>query len=440
MRIVYVGDNRNRDNFGCRATSTALSQIISKTNEIVGRVYGHYTNGDVDDIFFNRHLSKNAYIKLTKSKHWNYSKKLLILIFQLLGMRTRFELPSYDFVSYDWEKSISNLKKCLPANPILEECDLDQYEYDALVVNGEGSFIFSKTPWREALVETMLMYWALKQGKKVYYLNGMFSAGTGEELNFETIEHVRAVLEKIDYLGTREMWSYNFAKKYFPNANIHISPDALFSWYDLINDGFEIKNGKYFLGYSGAFDYTFTDCDFTKPYICISGSSSRKMGVDINKTIECYCNLVKKIKKYLKYEIYIVQACSGDSFLLEVARKTNTKYVPVDTPIVAAGKILANAKLYVTGRYHPAILASLGGTPCVFMGSNSHKNQSLQEVLQYSEVSEFNEIPEEQDIKSIINKCQSILEQGEILRNTISDRTKYLSQEAKKMESVFNKK
>ena len=187
MRIVYVGDNRNRDNFGCRATSTALSQIISKNNEIVGRVYGHYTNGDVDDIFFNRHLSKNAYIKLTKSKHWNYSKKLLILIFQLLGMRTRFELPSYDFVSYDWEKSISNLKKCLPANPILEECDLDQYEYDALVVNGEGSFIFSKTPWREALVETMLMYWALKQGKKVYYLNGMFSAGTGEELNFETI-------------------------------------------------------------------------------------------------------------------------------------------------------------------------------------------------------------------------------------------------------------
>lgn len=43
MKVIYVGDNRNRGNFGCRATSTALSQIIEQEHEIVGTVYGKYT-------------------------------------------------------------------------------------------------------------------------------------------------------------------------------------------------------------------------------------------------------------------------------------------------------------------------------------------------------------------------------------------------------------
>ena len=40
MRIVYVGDNRNRGNFGCRGTSTALSQLLTINNDIVGRISG----------------------------------------------------------------------------------------------------------------------------------------------------------------------------------------------------------------------------------------------------------------------------------------------------------------------------------------------------------------------------------------------------------------
>lgn len=42
MKIIYVGDNRNRGNFGCRATSTALSQIIEQEHEIVGTVWKVY--------------------------------------------------------------------------------------------------------------------------------------------------------------------------------------------------------------------------------------------------------------------------------------------------------------------------------------------------------------------------------------------------------------
>ena len=54
MKIVYVGDNRNRGNFGCRATSTALSQLIEKNNVIVGTVSGRYTNVDTGELFFHK--------------------------------------------------------------------------------------------------------------------------------------------------------------------------------------------------------------------------------------------------------------------------------------------------------------------------------------------------------------------------------------------------
>ena len=70
MKIVYVGDNRNRGNFGCRATSTALSQIISKDNEIVGRIYGKYTNVDTGELFFYQHFPAWIYKTVSKFKYW----------------------------------------------------------------------------------------------------------------------------------------------------------------------------------------------------------------------------------------------------------------------------------------------------------------------------------------------------------------------------------
>ena len=61
MNIVYVGDNRNRGNFGCRATSTALAQIIEKNNKIVGTVTGRFTNNDTGELFYYKYLPSWLY-------------------------------------------------------------------------------------------------------------------------------------------------------------------------------------------------------------------------------------------------------------------------------------------------------------------------------------------------------------------------------------------
>lgn len=427
MKIVYVGDNRNRGNFGCRATSTALSQIISKEHEIVGRIYGKYTNVDTGELFFYQHYPAWLYKKLGKFKYWNYLKSGLYLFTRMIK-RGKYYFSNFDFIDYDFDKSIENLIRLLPANPHLKEFDLRQYDFDALVVNGEGSFIFATPPWRECMVEAMLMYWAEKMGKKVYYLNGMLSDDPYSLHNEKTISVVQDVFQKAEVVSVREDYSYEYAKKYFSDINLVKYPDALFSWYDYINDGVEVLDGKYIIGPSGADDSSFVNFDFSKPYICISGSSSVGLASKSEEEIvEIYSKLVNEVKKKFKMNVYLVEVCEGDAFLRDVSKKTGVPFIPIDTPILSAAKVLANTKVFISGRYHPSILASLGGTPCVFMSSNSHKTISVQELLEYEEKREFSVLPNDKEIKEILKLAESKLKQGEALRNKIKKRCEKLS-------------
>lgn len=438
MKVVYVGDNRNRGNFGCRATSTALSQLIEKNNIIVGTVSGKYTNNKNGDLFYYKYLPKGIYKKLGNTKNWMYFKSGIYMLIRFLCLGKQYIFSDFDYLKYDMEKSLEAFLKCLPANPQLQEFDLRQYDFDALVVNGEGSFIFRIPAWRESMNELMLMYWALKMKKKVYFMNGMFSDDPYTERNIEAIQLCKPIFALSEVVAVREDYSYQYAKEQFSDSNIKQFPDALFTWYDYINDGFRVENGRYFMGMSGATDSSFNDFDFTKPYICISGSSSvGKATSNIEVAINSYCNLVNNVKKHFDQNVYLVEVCEGDSFLREVSRRTDTGIIPIDTPILAAAKILANADVYISGRYHPAILASQGGTPCVFMSSNSHKTKSLQELLQYDFVHEFYVIPSDEEIVQMIERAKIVVEKGSDYRNIIKARCKFLCEEARKMADVI---
>ena len=440
MKIVYVGDNRGRGNYGCRATSTALSQIISNENEIVGRIYGDFTNHNTGELFFYKYLPSWVYKKLGKLKHWKSLKKCLYAFNKKIKGK-KFYFSNFDFIGYDFDKSIQNLIKCLPANPHLKDFDLRQYDFDALVVNGEGSFIFATPPWRECFIEAMLMHWAQKMGKKVYYLNGMLSDDPYSPRNKKSIELINDIFSKSEVVSVRENYSYDYAKENFKNINLKLYPDALFSWYKYVNDDFKITDGKYVVGKTGATDESFYKFDFSKPYICISGSSSVGLASSSNQeVIDIYSDLVKEVKEaFPDSNVFLVDVSEADHFLNDVAKNTNTPIIPIDTPILAAAKILANAQVYISGRYHPSILASLGGTPCVFMSSNSHKTKSVQELLQYEEIKEFNVLPDKEERKKIIEQAKKSVEEGEKLRNKIKARCLELSNETMRQQELLKK-
>lgn len=440
MKVVYVSDNRVRGNYGCRATSTALSQLIRQHNEIVGTITGRYTNFEMGPLFYKNGYPESLYKKLGARSNWSKLQGFLSDVHRAVHHgHSPFFYSKYDFVRpYDLDATIKNLIRCLPANPQIAEYDLRQYDFDAVVVNGEGSFIFATPPWRESVILLTMMHWAQLMGKKVYFVNAMLSDDPYSPHNDEFVNLTNKVLSKADYVSVRDPWSLKYAQQYFPDVKTDLIPDALFTWYPLVNDSHVIDNGVYYMGHSLECDAYYQDLDFTRPYICISGSSARSISNDRAKTIDAYSELAEKVKDSLGCNVFLVDVCEGDDFLIEIGKKTGIPVIALDTPIVAAAKILANARLYISGRYHPSIMASLGGTPCIFMSSNSHKSASLQELLNYKDREELPVIPTPESIDAIIKRGDMYLSEGNNLRETIQSQAHLLASQASRLADVIS--
>ena len=146
----------------------------------------------------------------------------------------------------------------------------------------------------------------------------------------------------------------------------------------------------------------------------------------------CYGKLVDAIAE-LGYRVYLTENDSPDSFLHLVAREKGIGLIPVNTPILTCGSVLAHARLFISGRYHPSIFASLGGTPCIFLSSHAHKMRSIARVLEYENSVEFSSFPSDREIAEIVSTARSYLNQGERLRTRIREVSKARCDEAMRL-------
>lgn len=432
MKVVYVSDNRARGNYGCRATSTALSQLTRRDNEIVGVVSGAYSNWNMGPVFYNPILPRSVYSVLAKSKCWPNLREGLHLIQKMVHHPFgSFALSNIDLLSINLDDGIERIEKAIDANDHVADYDLRRYDFDAMVVNGEGSFIFATPAWRESILLLTMMHWAQRLGKKVYFVNAMLSDDPYSPRNQEIVDLTAKVLSRCELVAVREEESLAYAYDVLGLTDVALFPDALFTWVDLINDEHRVLDGKYYMGHSTECDAYYDVLDFSGPYICVSGSSSPEISQNPDRAVERYADLVNAVKKRFGMPVYLVKVCEGDEFLEAVGRETRTPVIALDTPIVAAGKILAGAAVYISGRYHPAILASLGGTPCVFMSSNSHKTRSLQTLLSYPSNIEHPVLPESADIDAMLNDAQTLINGGEETRALIKERVDVLAKKAR---------
>jgi polysaccharide pyruvyl transferase WcaK-like protein len=249
--------------------------------------------------------------------------------------------------------------------------------------------------------------------------------------NLGVFEATRRMFRKCAGLSLRDPVSYEFVKRNIPNVNCIYLPDSLFSWFKVIDKfGIDLpKCGDFIIPHPEKPLY-WGKLDFSKPYICIGGSSLS--GWNPKRAIESYTTLVEKVRE-LGYAVYLTENDGRDSFLEEIANRCNVGIVPVWTPILMCGAVLANAKLFISGRYHPTILASLGGTPCVFLASASHKMLSLQEVLEYEDIREFSAFPSDDEIEEIYVRSKDLLNCGERLREKVKAAAKRRCEETRQM-------
>jgi len=253
---------------------------------------------------------------------------------------------------------------------------------DELIVNGEGDFILTE---RLTLFRTLgVMRAAQLMGKPVHLLNTMLSYGHPELRNDETeaaaIAAIGGVLPGCASIMYRDPGSLALHQEMFPDLAATWQPDALFSWadqartsladrraFDIFNEGVPLDVQRLL--------------ESDRPYVILSGSS-----LDVPEEAPTMTARVAELVEGLHARCLatvFVRSADPDDAWRKFLPPLEFEITSVKIPLAAAARLLWNSSVMISGRYHPSILASLGGTPFALMASNSHKTQTLGEVIPF---------------------------------------------------------
>jgi polysaccharide pyruvyl transferase WcaK-like protein len=272
-------------------------------------------------------------------------------------------------------------------------------------------------------------------GRPSYYLNAMVSDCPVTGRSESTSGIAREALKMCAVVTTRDPISYAVLGEIAPGIDRHLVPDALFSWAPRFVNPADLLPRRADAAISFPEDPAlFGRFDFERPYLAVSGGSLASW--DQTRAVDTYLALVASLQR-LDLPIVLVQTCRGDRFLEQVGAATNTPVLPVRTPILQGGAVLAGARAFISARYHPSILASLGGTPLVLMQGNSFKNEGLRQWIGHGEETVYPAHPDEKQISAIVQATGSAIDAGDDLRRSIRARACDLGQRTSALQDLL---
>lgn len=399
--LIRFHDGRIKANWGGRATSLALYDLLDGAP---GRSVGTVINGAYiirgfegmvapDDPVLDRHPRaappspragglKHAF-RISPAKR---AKQLL---------RNRRRLPAFGWI-------VEQFEAC-----------------DAVVMNGEGDFIVTERPtlWRSLV----LMAVALELGKEVHLVNSMFSGDGEGSVDEHVVGHVESVLERCATVSFRDPLSLELAQGAMAGVDARHDPDALFSWVDSVErlgplldepiiDEVVPPDARRILRSSS-------------PYVAVSGSSV-PFG-ESGPPGDGLCDHLLALRS-LGLPVLVVATCDRDVWMLHAARSVGVPSIPPRVSLITAVRILSGAAVLVSGRFHPSVLASLCGTPSVFLASNSHKSSSLPAMLRLPQAEAFPFFGDGDDLDAVVGTARSLVEEGGRRRAAVLARAREL--------------
>jgi polysaccharide pyruvyl transferase WcaK-like protein len=323
---------------------------------------------------------------------------------------------AHDFISGDPEQSLKSLLANRRRHPVLQRIYKQAEASDIIVIDGDGDIVFSNPPRRQTLFILAMIELGLHLRKPVCLVNCMVSDCPTSGRNDQTLNAARRLFSKCHLVSLRDPESLRYVRAEMRDANAAYVPDSLFAWCSEALAGPSRELGD-LPGFSESAGQAHK-LDLTRPYICIGGGALAASHPDLART--SYGKLVDAMQR-LECNVYVTENDTPDMYLRSVAKEKGITVVPADAPIRTCASLLAHARLFLSGRYHPSIMASLGGTPCIFLGSHAHKMGSLAGLLQYDERKEFCAIPDDAEIEHIVSFARNYLQQGESLRARIRE-------------------
>ena len=145
-KVFYVGDNRTTVNWG-RGASIALSQLLSGTFDIIGRVTGAFFVLSTAEVSYVGTLMPTRFSRFFHHVLLNRNRRRVfrwyVKLEQCFGAK--------DFVAENPTESVNNLLAHKHNHPALAQIFDQASGSDLLVLDGDGDIIFSTPPRRETL-------------------------------------------------------------------------------------------------------------------------------------------------------------------------------------------------------------------------------------------------------------------------------------------------
>lgn len=424
--MLLAWDTTNRLNWGARSAHLAMRQILSGAYPEVKGLSGEYQERRYP-VNFALPEWVSAHLRVRHDRFW--WAKVYVKAEARFGGRL-------DYIEPQPEESLRNILNSLDDEYIRELHDTVR-RHDTIVVDGNGDMIFKADPRRNLLADLALIEMGRYFDKEVYYVNSIFADCSVTGRNDPLADRCLEALEKCDGVSFRDPRSLELYLELGGREDARYIPDSLFGWYHDLHDSRRHlpENGDFAIPYTQEDKRHFGRLDFGTPYVCVTGGS--RAAFTQQKAFEGFCKLVSQLRT-LEHPVYLVPTCGGDRFLHKVAEKTGTPIIPGEVPILMGGAILANAQLFVTGRYHPSIMAAMGGTPCVFLGADSHKTQSLQRMVGYEDPHVFSAIPSPDEHDDILARGQELLNGGQTVRDRIQQEAEARAEETAELATFVN--
>ena len=370
-RILLVSDNRDDVNWGCRATSLALSHLIEPPDAAPGsrRITARVSRSQVTTPM--GFAPRSLVDPLPAAARGLLLRKVLPRILRrrqspgdpgtrlqrLMASGSRGKLGG-DFVSLDPRETAANILRNRELHPYYAQlCDAVE-ACDQVIVNGEGSLILRDPPRRDMLFQFGMLDSPREMGRPASYVNAMVSDPPATARSATTAAIARQALEGCDRVIVRDELSLEVLGAVAPGADGSVAPDALFSWAPRFTEPKNLLPSEPDALVS--FPRTtrrLAAIDSTGPTSPSRAAHGRARPGASRKDLRQARHPAPRPRT--------ADAPGADLQRRPVPHRgrsrDRSRGLPVRTPILQGGAILAGARVFISGRYHPSILATLGG-------------------------------------------------------------------------------